>query len=114
MKVAKGIGIVLSIALIVIGIISVILLLMGYRPTRAIGTTLDWNASGSLAEWVAGIATIAVPIAIYLFDKRMKERDAKLLEELSDFKSEYEEKLKTLAILVTSEGNIKTDSGTWD
>ena len=111
-KFVKTISIVFCVVLILFGLVFILLLLRGYRPIQAEDTVLEWSAFGSLAEWVAGIAAIAIPVALFFIDKGIKDRDAKLLKDLSDFKNEYEKKLESLATLVTPEGKVSIDADT--
>ena len=104
MKILKIIFFVIIGILALIGLKSLILFIMGYRPIRTISVYLDWSASGSIASWISGIA---IPFTIWFLNNRMKKRDDKMLKELNDFKNEYEQKLKALATLVNPDDTLK-------
>ena len=110
MKILKTVGTIILSIFALIGIIFVFLLAFGYRPI-VIGETLpDWNAINAVTAGVSALAAIAIPVVVFLLDKRMKQREDetrdRLLKELSDFKNEYEGKLIILSKSISEDGEI--------
>ena len=89
-----------------IGLLSTILFLVGYRLFADDTVKPDWEA-------VSAIAAFLIPIVVIYIERRINnsviEGHEKIINELSTFKNEYENKLKTLEKLVTQEGSIHID-----
>lgn len=118
MKALRLSGIIILCVLALMGVLFAGLLAFGYRPIRITETTLDLNVINTIAACISTLATIAIPIIIFMLDKRMKKRANEtkdvLLNELSNFKNEYEEKIRKLseAVTITDAGDTIIDLGT--
>ena len=92
------------------GIVFIILLFFGYRPVITQTVDPDWEPINTIAACASALGAVLVPVAIFIVDKRMKDRSdavqAKILDDLSAFKEEYGEKLKTLSKIVADDGTL--------
>ena len=92
--------------LALIGLVSIVLLVLGYRPIVTQDATLDWNALNAVTSWVAIIMSAVVGLgAVFLQHKLQQQEKALVLQK------EELEKLKKFLEVVTPEGGL--DFGTW-
>ena len=90
MKLLKILAIIVVGVLALLGVFAFVLFALGYRPIIEPAAYPDWNAITAGAEWLGALAAIAIPVAIFVLDKRMKQRAEEtkdtLLNELKEFK----------------------------
>ena len=108
MKIIKVLAITVLSLLATYGVISIILLMLGYKYTISVASRPDWEAIGAVGGYAAVLVAIVVPIGVvYIenqFKKSIKESEKrnqekfdilndtqeKVMSEITTFRQEYE------------------------